>query len=172
MRAKLLFSSGFTLIELLISILVVSILFGLGYANFRRYSQKHSVWTVARQIEVDLRKAQSYAMAGKGSCPSGYLLGYQLRWIGSASYQLRGICKSGNDNLYINISDVSISSSFSIVNFNYPTDFSGLEGIVFYVPKGNTGLSTPKQIIVSLSTGLFPVVIDVSPGGEIFVSEQ
>ncbi len=172
MRAKLLFSSGFTLIELLISILVVSILFSLGYANFRRYSQKQSVWTVARQIEGDLRKAQSYAMAGKGSCPSGYLLGYQLLWIGSTSYQLRGICRSGNDNIYINSSDVFVSNSFLVDNFNSPADSSGLYGIVFYVPKGNTGLSTPKQIIVSLSDRLFPVTINVSPGGEISVSEQ
>lgn len=72
---------GFTLIELLVFLLVVFILVGLGYANFRKYAQKQALWAVARQIEGDLHLAQSYAMSGKdaSSCISGtYLYGYQL----------------------------------------------------------------------------------------------
>ncbi len=172
MHAKLPSSFGFTLIELLVSVLIISILFSLGYANFRRYSQKQAVWAAARQIEGDIRKAQSYAMAGKGTCSSGYLLGYQFRWISDTSYQIRGVCRSGTSNSYINSLNISVSSSFSISNFNSPNDSYALDGVVFYSPKGNTSLPANKQIAVSLSSGLFPVVITVTPGGQISVSEQ
>ncbi len=172
MRDRPPFYFGFTLIEVLVSVLVISILFGLGYANFRRYSQRQAVWAAARKIEGDLRKAQSYAMSGKGSCASGYLLGYQFRWLSGTTYQIRGVCRSGGSNSYINSLSVSIPSSFTIGNFNSPSDSYGLDGVVFYTPKGNTSLLATKQVTVSLLSGLFPVSVFITPGGQISVAEQ
>lgn len=172
MRGKLSFSFGFTLIELLVSILVISILFGLGYANFRQYSQKQTVWAVARKIEGDLRRAQDYALSGRGNCSSGYLLGYQLRWINGSTYQIRGVCRNGIENSYINSYEVGIGNSVVISDFNAPSDpYYGLDGIVFYTPKGGTNLTTIRRILVSLSSGLYPVGVVVSPSGKIIVSE-
>jgi len=95
---------GFTLIELLVSLVVISVLFGLGYANFRRYAQRQELWRAARQIEGDLRLAQSYALAGKnaeGLCETGsYFYGYQFKFKES-SYVFYPICHSSIGDTFI-----------------------------------------------------------------------
>jgi len=100
-------SFGFTLIELLVSLVVISILFGVGYANFRRYAQRQELWRAARQIEGDLRLAQSYALAGKDAkkedgsnlCDSGtYFYGYRFYGdrFGLPKYGFNPVCRDSN----------------------------------------------------------------------------
>lgn len=164
MNKPALSSIGFTLIELLVSILVVSILVGLGYANFRRYSQRQAVWAVARQIEGDLRKAQSYAMAGKSGCnpQTEAFLGYRFHRVSSSTYSFAAACRNLNTIRYVDEVPVNLPSSFVLSAFG---------DIVFNSPKGNTNLSSDRTITVSLVSGLYPVRITVSSGGKITVSE-
>ncbi len=162
---------GFTLIELLVFLLVVFILVGLGYANFRKYAQKQALWAVARQIEGDLHLAQSYAMSGKdaSSCISGtYLYGYQLFKLSDRSYSIRRVCRSPQGTFIY--SDVSpyryipegfeIDRNFSLVSFR--SVVGGVDSPVSINIRRN---SAPSSYIVInvLSTGA--ISLSYSDGG-------
>ena len=125
-------SSGFTLIELLVSLLIISILVGLGYANFRKYSQKQALWAVARQIEGDLRLAQSYAMSGKdaSNCnPGTYFYGYQLFKSSGSSYVVRRVCQApGGNYSYDSPPPRYISTGFEIYGTFSSVTFRAVTG--------------------------------------------
>jgi len=157
-------NQGFTLIELLVSLLVISILVSLGYANFRNYAQKQALWAVARQIEGDLRLAQSYAMSGKdASCSSGYLYGYQLVKVDNSSYKIQRVCRNPDGSFTFN--DVPpvryISAGFEIYNSFSPVLFRSVVG----------GVDSATSIGVRrISTTSPYIVIDVSSTGTISLS--
>ena len=154
-------NSGFTLIELLVSLLVISILVSLGYANFRKYAQKQALWAVARQIEGDLRLAQSYAMSGKdaSSCSSsGYLYGYQFVKDGPSSYKIRCVCSDGS---YCNPISRSISDNFEIYGIFSPVTFKAVTG----------GVDSATSInIRRISTTSPYILVNVSLTGAISLS--
>lgn len=91
-------TKGFTLIEVLIVLTVVSILSAVGFANFREYSRRQGLVSVARLVREDLRVAQQYALTGKkpssGNCSSSTdpLDGYDFSILSSTSYVLRARC--------------------------------------------------------------------------------
>jgi len=158
-------NQGFTLIELLVSLLVISILVSLGYANFRKYAQKQALWAVARQIEGDLRLAQSYAMSGKdASCSSGYLYGYQLIKVDNSSYKIQRVCRNP-DGGSLTFNDVPpvryISTGFEIYN-NFPP-------VLFRSVVGGVDSATSINIRRSSTTSPY-IVITVSLTGTISLS--
>jgi prepilin-type N-terminal cleavage/methylation domain-containing protein len=160
-------NQGFTLIELLVSLLVISILVSLGYANFRKYAQKQALWAVARQIEGDLRLAQSYAMSGKdaSNCDHGtYLYGYQLIKNDNSSYKIRRVCRNpgGGSLTYSDVPPVRyISTGFEIYNNFPPVLFRSVVG----------GVDSATSInIRRISTTSPYIVINVSLTGTISLS--
>jgi len=163
-------NQGFTLIELLISLLVISILVSLGYANFRKYAQKQALWAVARQIEGDLRLAQSYAMSGKdaSSCSSsGYLYGYKLAKESNSSYSIKLVCRDPNTSL---ISDLNMTIPFLR---NIPTgfefEFSPSNNVIFKAVTGGVDSATSINIRRSSTTSPY-ILITVSLTGTISLS--
>lgn len=166
MVSKVVFKSlGFTLIELLVSLLVISILVGLGYANFRKYSQKQALWSVARQIEGDLRLAQSYAMSGKDASicsPGYYLYGYQILRVDNLSYKIQRVCRNpqNGNNTSTDVSNRTLSSNFEIYN-SFSILFKAVDG----------GVETGGVINVRrISTTNPYIVITVSASGTISIS--
>jgi len=158
-------NQGFTLIELLVSLLVISILVSLGYANFRKYAQKQALWAVARQIEGDLRLAQSYAMSGKdaSNCnPGTYLYGYQLIKNDSSSYRIRRVCRAASGVYSYDDPPLrSISAGFVIYGtFSYVT---------FKAVTGGVDSATSINIRRFLTTRPY-IVIDVLQTGAISLS--
>jgi len=171
--AKIRKIGGFTLIELLVSLVVISVLFGLGYANFRRYAQRQELWRAARQIEGDLRLAQSYALAGKnaeGLCETdSYFYGYQFRFNGPSSYGFYPVCRQPSDGNIISKEDsyyygksLEPSDEFQITGDNEFIFLAVTGGMYSY-----TG--SPVEIKVGRDTviGSDKVTITVSPTGEI-----
>ena len=57
--------SGFTLIELMVVMLIMSLLFGLGFANFRDFQRRQILEGAVRAVKGDLRYAQELALAGR-----------------------------------------------------------------------------------------------------------
>lgn len=55
---------GFTLIEILISLTIMVLVFGVGFAGYRDFSQGQSLEKAARELRTNLRLAQSIALSG------------------------------------------------------------------------------------------------------------
>lgn len=93
---------GFTLIELLVVISISSILFGIGYASYRSYTQRQILMSAGRDIVSGLKTAQNKAAAGEkpASCTDAQALdGYRFLLASDGSggyyYQIYAYC-SGN----------------------------------------------------------------------------
>jgi prepilin-type N-terminal cleavage/methylation domain-containing protein len=89
-------TKGFTLIELLVAITIMSTLFALGYASYRNYAQRQTLYSQAREIESYVKLAQNYAFSGKdltASCGTTTLDGYEfLLDTLDATYSVYPIC--------------------------------------------------------------------------------
>lgn len=86
-------NDGFTLIELIIATFIITLLFTIGYANYRDYSRRQELLGNARLIESDLRTAQN--MANSGVKPTGVscnaLDGYRFKVTG-VTYSIIPVC--------------------------------------------------------------------------------
>jgi len=91
---------GFSLIELLVVLVIISLVFGLGYANFRGYQRKQAVMAAGRQIEGDLRMAQEYADQGYKPSGCGGMSGYifQVNSSPANTYNIIADCGLGANN--------------------------------------------------------------------------
>jgi len=86
---------AFTLIEILVVISIVSILFIVGYANFRDYARRQALVGITKQLQADLRFTQAQAIEGKrpAGCTAGRPLnGYGFNIISPTSYQVFADC--------------------------------------------------------------------------------
>lgn len=97
---------GYTLIEILIALTIIGILFSFGYTNFRDFSRRQSLAGVAKQLQGDLRLAQSAALAGqrpndpKCSAPGGSLSGIRVTFY-AWSYWITYTCTGKNVELKV-----------------------------------------------------------------------
>lgn len=104
---------GFTLIEILVTLTIMGLLFGFGFAGFRDFSRRQAVASAGRMVIGDLRLAQQKSLSGeKPSGCTGSLLRYDFnRVAGGLSYQIIAVCSGGNNTVNINLpSGISISS--------------------------------------------------------------
>lgn len=154
--------NGFTLIELMIVIMTMSLLFGLGFANYRDFQRRQSLESGVRSIISDLRYAQGLALAGRkpnnpagNSCLSSVLHGYQLRRTGSTSYEIEAVCSSD-----VSVKTVNVLADIQIANFGSPVLFKVVTG----------GISSNSTVTITLSFpegGVSDRSITISPAGEI-----
>jgi prepilin-type N-terminal cleavage/methylation domain-containing protein len=93
--------SGYTLIEILVGLTIVGLLFGVGYANFRAFSQRRVVIDAAKNLQGDLRLTQGMAIAGQKpddpacNSPTNTLNGYYFNILSETSYEIRASCSGG-----------------------------------------------------------------------------
>ena len=87
---------GFTLVEVLVSLTVIGLLFGFGFANFRDFSRRQAVASTGRMVIADLRLAQSKALSGeKPSSCTGNLSTYNFV-ISTDSYWIDAVCSGAS----------------------------------------------------------------------------
>ena len=156
-------SSGFTLVELLVSVFIISLVFALGYANFRQYSQRQEHIALVRQIEEDLLLARNFADSGKKPSSCSSLDGYKFVWdADEAEYSIYAVC-GGSQAHTAEISNKIDKDNYELSithnNFMFKTLGSGTD-----LPGDCTITLTQKRLNRALS-------IKISRSGEIITSE-
>lgn len=152
-------NEAFTFVELLVSVTIVGILFAIGYVNFREFSRRQSVESVARKIRSDIRIAQSRALSGDKPAGCDTLIGYNFRVTSIAAYALEGVCGNGNTTTK------TIDLTGSGINIGTPSPNPILFKAVAQgtnIPAGQTA-----SIVVTLTQANYSITVSVTGGGEI-----
>lgn len=107
-------TSGITVIEMMVVLVIMTIIFSLGFANFRNYSQKQILYQAKRQVEGDMNLAKEYALAGKkpeaGCVP---LDGYRWTYKDTTAYSVFADCGTST-NVSIGKDLVTLPSGISM----------------------------------------------------------
>lgn len=144
---------GFTMIELLIVVVTMSLMFGLGFANYRDFQGRQILRGAAEKIKGDLRLAQELALAGKKSASCNTLNSYTLEYLTITTYQLVENCNNGNNTI----------ESFSLDSFNGVQFNNPFNDVIFRVL--GRGVVINSNIELIRDTELIEVIID--KGGDI-----
>ena len=165
MKRNLKLRKGFTLIELLIAVTIISILFSLGFANYRSYAQRQALYSLARVIEGDLQLAKTNALSGKKpvDCGESALDGYEFSLSGEG-YVISALCKgpeTGKVQDKVGPETEADMSTYSIT--------SSLEKPIIFKTIGHgTNIDNDKVVITVESLPLEKSVeIEVLKSGEI-----
>jgi len=94
---------GFTVMELLVVMGVIIILFTISLAAYNRFNRRQVVEQATRNLESDLRLAQSKAVAQEK--PEGWcdgagetLVGYRLRFTSETQYVIEAVCSNSAES--------------------------------------------------------------------------
>ena len=153
--------NGYTLIEVLISLVIISILFGISFLNFRDFSRKQNLVSLSREIKGDLALARENAVSGKKpsnvSCNQpNTLSGYNFRVVTETNYVIEAVCSEGT----VEVKDVKIPSGFSISPLL-------TNPIFFKVLSEGTNLSGEATITLNQENTEYTFNIYVAQSGEI-----
>ncbi len=159
-------NGGFTFVEILVVMVTMTVLFGLGSANYRDFSRRKALEGAVSKVEADLRLAQAQALAGKkpddSKCNSPETLnGYEFTLQNVTQYRIYAKCTGGDvEQKKETIGDggFKITVSPDSIIFN-------VLGRGTNVPAGSTATISIEQV----DAGNF-AVIEVSPEGEIHSS--
>jgi len=144
---------GYTLVELLVGLVIISILFGVGFAGFRDFSRRQSLESLSRKIKGDLFLARENAVSGTkplndfGSAQHEFcispniLFGYNFRVVSNSNYVLEAICSGGT----VEVKNVNIPEELSI-------SIPPANPLFFQVLSKGTNLSSDLEIIINQET--------------------
>lgn len=152
---------GYTLIELLVTLTIVGLLFGFGFVNFRDFSRRQELQGAVKEVQVDLRLAQSNAITGQKpvGCSAALTLDSYSFYITStnpASYQLLANCGTTP----IDVKDVSLPADISFSSFN-------LNPIKFKALGQGTNITSGSATIILKQVGGGTATVSVTMGGQI-----
>jgi prepilin-type N-terminal cleavage/methylation domain-containing protein len=150
---------GYTLIEILVSVVIVGILFGIGFVTFRDFSRRQALASITRQIKGDLKLAQEYALSGQKPEAGGCVLldGYKVKFSPTL-YGIYRIC-SGSEQEIEEKEDISLPSGISM---QYSQN-----SLTFRVLGKGTDLTSDLSIILTQAATGNTSVIQISPAGKI-----
>lgn len=146
---------GYTLIEILVVLAIMSLLFNFGSAGFRDFARRQALSGTAKNIQGDLRLAQ--ANAATGQKPSGCtttLDSYSFNVKSASRYTIEANCAVSTI-----VKDVNLPSGITIST-------PSLNPLKFKVLSQGTNLTSDWTLTLS-QTGTNPVMVTVTPGGEI-----
>jgi len=150
-------SPAFTLIEVLVVISLTAILLGFGFAGFRQYSQRQSLFAAARTVKGDLRILQEKALAGEkiDPCIGKRLDGYRFDIL--------------PDNTQYNISQLCSGTVYDIENKNVASGFTvkaTREPILFKVLGQGTDIPSGTSSVITLTQTGTTKTIQISINAE------
>lgn len=152
------FTRAYTLIEILITLTVIGILFGFGYASFRDFARRQEVAGTVKELQGDLRLAQQQALSGqKPSSGCQTLDGINFRADSLKGYLIEYIC--GGIAISTPIKSVTLPSDMSFSDLPPPIRFN-------VIANGNN--LTADEVITLIQTGTNNTgTVTVTVGGEI-----
>jgi prepilin-type N-terminal cleavage/methylation domain-containing protein len=161
-------ASAYTLIEILVGLTIVGLLFGVGYANFRSFSQRQVVVSAAKILQGDLRLTQELALSGqkpndaKCNSPVNTLNGYNFTILSPSTYEIRASCSGGAPGVVYKT--VTLSSGVIFVS-----PFASPNPILFKVLGNGTNIPEGGNVVIKMTqTGTTNQTnITVSSGGQI-----
>ena len=152
---------GFTLIELMIVMVIITLMFSAGYANYRRSVQRQSVKIAAKQIEADIKYAQNQAFSGVKPEGCTLLYGY-LFSVNQTNdnYTIKANCKNldydiGKTQVEVGEGlDIRISGTSAVVfksaghglDFNNGNNDDLADSIVITIELGNTNVEAQVSL--------------------------
>ena len=148
---------GFTLIEVLISLTIIGLLFGFGFANFRDYSRRQQLLSVARNLKGQIRLVQSKASAGEKpddiKCNgTNTLSSYSFQIVSTTSYRTVANCMGGNVTIKTeNLPDgISMSPTSGIISFKVLGQGTNITaGGSFVITLTHTGTGSTSLVTVT-----------------------
>ncbi|MEK7061248.1 MAG: prepilin-type N-terminal cleavage/methylation domain-containing protein [Patescibacteria group bacterium] len=148
---------GFTLIEVLISLTIIGLLFGFGFANFRDYSRRQQLLSVARNLKGQIRLVQSKASAGEKpddiKCNgTNTLSSYSFQIVSTTSYRTVANCMGGNVTIKTeNLPDgISMSPTSGIISFKVLGQGTNITaGGSFVITLTQTGTGSTSLVTVT-----------------------
>lgn len=146
---------GYTLIEILVVVSIMSILFTVGYANYRDFARRQALTASARQMKSNISLAREKAATGEKPEGCTTLLGYNIRFS-EDGYSLEAVC-SGTT---ISIKTVSLSS-------NVGSSVPSTNPIFFKVLSKGTSLSEDATITLTQSESGKTENVVITPEGEV-----
>lgn len=148
-------NKAYTLIETLVVMVIVGILFSIGYAAYRDFGRRQELAGVAKLIEGNLRKAQQSALSGvkpdNADCnPPQSLKSYDFYLVSNNKYRIRANCDGGT----VIVDEISIPDSITITLAQNP--------IVFKVLGAGTNVDVSTDIVLTqIATGkTFSITVD------------
>lgn len=156
---------GYTIIEILVVLTIIGILFAVGYANFRSFSQRQAVMDAAKTLQGSLRLVQQTALSGEKPdspfCrPPNRLNGYNLR-VNNSGYTVEANCTGSSVGVVTK--EVVLPFGINIGSIPSPNP------ITFYVLGNGTNIDPNSDaVIIFTQTGTNNVArVTVTSGGEI-----
>jgi prepilin-type N-terminal cleavage/methylation domain-containing protein len=159
-------NSGYTLIELLVGLMIVGILFSMGYANFRDFTRRQTLLDVTKKMEADLRSAQQMALSGQvpntPNCTgTNRLQGYNFRVVSANNYEIRASCTGG-------VAPTAIKNVILPPSVSFANPFPNPNPILFKVLGNGTNIGNSNARIRLRQTGNTNIVtLTISAGGQI-----
>jgi prepilin-type N-terminal cleavage/methylation domain-containing protein len=156
---------GYSLIEFLVVIMIVTILFGVGMANYRNSSRTQALDRATEQLKADLRLAREYASSGRKPSGCDQLQGIGVTRQGGTRYQIEAFCIIGS-NLWQDCHQIlrptlclkpdidfpSTDISFTFVPLTHLTDPKNFTVIFYVLGRGsNASTTSSNQIVLRLT---------------------
>ncbi len=174
------YERAFTLIELLVVLLIMSIFFGLSFAEFRDFQRRQRIESVTRSILQDMQQAKSDAFVGKKptaaeGCTESFL-GYRFDLVnlggGGRGYEIFALCGADfDDNNPQKISEkvVTLPDGIRVTTpgGSAYVDFFALAEGASWQGSGSTKNFTVSD---SISTD-FELVVVVTSGGSVYAQD-
>ena len=159
---------GYSLVEMVVVVVIMAILFSVGFGNYRSYQKRQYIEGAVRMLKADLRLAQENALAGRkpleppgNSCLTNSLNGYVFRLETNATYAIYARC-AGIDIL---IKGIESLPSGILVN---PWPLVGGNDILFQILGKGVNRSTDVTINLTWPAGgVSNKQVIVTKGGEI-----
>jgi len=171
-------SKGFTFVEMMVVMMIMAILFGAGYANYRAFSRGKAIESVAEEVASDIKLTKELASSGKKECNDNLtevLNGYRfIVSMDSDTYRIETVCSASNRT----IKEGKIKNATFSRMWEYGTcSDSGTRSTTtnFVVKTLGEGLDIDSsgciKILVEQNKTGYPYTVQVSQTGVVTVTE-